>query len=106
MRDLIASRLFWKLFLITVGLNLAGAVIVGLVVDGWMRAEPAPSVELRGWLWGTIAIECSIASIVAYWLIGRSVRPARALIDAAEALATGDYGRSVYVPSRDEFGKL
>jgi two-component system phosphate regulon sensor histidine kinase PhoR len=39
-------------------------------------------------------------------MIGRVIRPVTTLNDAADAIAIGDYGRRLYVPNRDELGRL
>jgi two-component system phosphate regulon sensor histidine kinase PhoR len=38
--------------------------------------------------------------------MGRVIRPVTTLNDAADAIATGNYGHRVYVPNRDELGRL
>jgi two-component system phosphate regulon sensor histidine kinase PhoR len=101
-----SSRLFWKLFLSTAGLNLIGAVVVGLLVSHWLQESLIEFVDLHDWLWLAIAAECVCVSGISYWIIGSVLRPVVALNEAANAIATGDYGHRVYVPSRDELGRL
>src|SRR5262249_19280679 len=50
--------------------------------------------------------ECALVCGLSYWIIGRTIQPVTALNQAAESLATGDYGHRVYVPNRDELGEL
>jgi two-component system, OmpR family, phosphate regulon sensor histidine kinase PhoR len=101
-----SSRLHWKLFLTAAGLNLAGAVVVGLFVSQWLRDPLVDVNESRRLLWALVGAECACVCALLYWLIGRIVRPVATLNDAADALATGDYGHRAYVPNRDELGRL
>jgi two-component system phosphate regulon sensor histidine kinase PhoR len=101
-----SSRLFWKLFLGTAGLNLAGAVIVGIIVSQWMGEALVDVAEARSWLWLLVCVECASVCALSYWIIGRVIRPVVTLNEAADALAIGDYGHRVYVPNRDELGRL
>jgi two-component system phosphate regulon sensor histidine kinase PhoR len=103
---MVASRLFWKLFLTAAGLNLVGAVVVGVLVTRWTNEALAENTELLRWLWAGIAVECLCVSGLSYWIIGRVIRPVASLNEAADALAVGEYGQRVYVPNRDELGKL
>jgi two-component system, OmpR family, phosphate regulon sensor histidine kinase PhoR len=100
-----ASRLFWKLFLPTAGLNLVAAATIGVLVAHWLGDSTSVG-EVQRWLWLSLAIECLCVCGLLWWIIGRVVRPARPLNEAAEALAAGEYGHRVYVPSQDELGKL
>lgn len=100
-----ASRLFWKLFVLSAGLNLAAAAIVGILVSHWVSSVDDP-FKLESWIWLSIAVECVCVCGLSYWIIGRIIRPVTTLNQAAEALATGDYGHRVYVPTRDELGTL
>jgi two-component system phosphate regulon sensor histidine kinase PhoR len=43
---------------------------------------------------------------ISYWIIGRIVRPVASLGEAAQAIASGDYGNRLYINSRDELGDL
>jgi two-component system phosphate regulon sensor histidine kinase PhoR len=101
-----SSRLLWKLFLTTAGLNLIGAIVVGLLVSHWLQEMPDELGDAQRWLWLVIAAECVCVSGLSYWIIGSVLRPVVALNEAADALAIGDYGHRVYVPSRDELGRL
>jgi two-component system, OmpR family, phosphate regulon sensor histidine kinase PhoR len=101
-----SSRLFWKLFLTAAGLNLIGAVVVGVLITRWTNEELAENSELQRWLWAGIAAECLFVSGLSYWIIGRVIRPVATLNEAADALAVGEYGHRVYVPNRDELGRL
>jgi two-component system, OmpR family, phosphate regulon sensor histidine kinase PhoR len=101
-----SSRLFWKLFLTTAGLNLVGAVVVGLIVSHWMGDALVDVAESRRWLWLLVGAECACVSLLSYWVIGRAIRPVTTLNDAADAIAMGNYGLRVYVPNRDELGRL
>jgi two-component system phosphate regulon sensor histidine kinase PhoR len=101
-----SSRLFWKLFLTAAGLNLIGAAVVGFLVSHWLGESLEDGGELRRWLWVWIAVECVCVCGLSYWIIGLVIRPVATLNDAADALEAGDYGHRVYVPRRDELGKL
>src|SRR6476660_1310759 len=101
-----SSRLFWKLFLAAAGLNLVGAVVVGMAVSHWMGDSLVDVAEARRWLWLLVGGECACVCALLYWVIGRVIRPVTTLNDAADAIAVGDYGRRLYVPNRDELGRL
>ena len=101
-----SSRLFWKLFLTAAGFNLAGAVVIGAFVSHWMQGALVDVNEARRWLWVLVGAECACVWGLSYWVIGRVIRPVSTLNDAADAIAIGDYGHRVYVPSRDELGRL
>ncbi len=97
-----SSRLFWKLFLITAGLNLVGSLLVGLSASHWLSDSP----EAQRWIWGAIAVESACVALILWWIIGHVIRPVTTLNEAADALAIGDYGHRAYVPSQDELGRL
>src|SRR4051812_38769355 len=101
-----SSRLFWKLFIATASLNLVGAVVVGIFVSQWMAEAIVDVAEARRWLWLLVVGEYAAVSALSYWAIGRVIRPVTTLNEAADAIATGDYGHRVYVPTRDELGRL
>jgi signal transduction histidine kinase len=101
-----SSRLFWKIFLATAGLNLLGMVALGIIVSHWMAEALVEVAEARQWLWTSVGIECVCVSTLSYWIIGRLVQPVTILNDAADALAIGNYGHRIYVPNRDELGRL
>src|SRR6478672_3274896 len=100
-----SSRLFWKLFLSTAGLNLVGAVVVGIMVSQWMGEALVDVAEARRWLWLLVGAECASVGVISYWVIGRVIRPVATLNEAADALAIGNYGHRIYVPNRDELGR-
>jgi two-component system phosphate regulon sensor histidine kinase PhoR len=101
-----SSRLFWKLFLATAGLNLVGAVVIAIIVTQAMGDSFENATDARGWIWLVVGLECLSISALSYWFLGRIVRPVSTLNDAADALAAGAYGHSFYVPNSDELGKL
>jgi two-component system, OmpR family, phosphate regulon sensor histidine kinase PhoR len=101
-----SSRLFWKLFLSTAGLNLVGAVVVAIIVSQWMGDALSDVAEARRWLWLLVSAECAAVCVLSYWIIGRVIRPVTTLNYAADALAIGNYGHRIYVPNRDELGRL
>lgn len=103
---MVSSRLFWKLFLTAAGLNLVGAAVVGIIVSQWMGDSLVDVAEARRWLWVLVAVECACVCALSYWVIGYVIRPVTTLNDAADAIATGDYGRRIYVPNHDELGRL
>jgi two-component system phosphate regulon sensor histidine kinase PhoR len=101
-----SSRLFWKLFAATAGLNLIGAVVIGIFVSQWVADGFGDVAEARRWLWLLIGAECAAVSALSYWAISRTIRPVATLNEAADAIATGNYGHRAYVPTRDELGRL
>lgn len=101
-----SSRLFWKLFLTAAGLNLIGAVVVGILLTQWTMGALVEGSDVRRWLWVGIAVECACVCGLSYWIIGRLIRPVATLNEAADALALGEYGHRVYVPNGDELGRL
>ncbi|HVT29896.1 MAG TPA: ATP-binding protein [Lacipirellulaceae bacterium] len=101
-----SSRLFWKLFLATAGLNLVGVALMCLLISRWV-GQPLNEVgELRRSVWVWIAVECVCVCGISSWIIGHVIRPVATLNDAADALEAGDYGHRIYVPNHDELGKL
>src|SRR5690349_14792112 len=101
-----SSRFFWKLVLSCAGLNLVAAVIVGLVISSLLPDQEAGATVARRWVWGLVAGESLVVFAVSYWLMGIITRPMPLLIQAADAIASGDYQHRVYVPNRDELGIL
>jgi two-component system phosphate regulon sensor histidine kinase PhoR len=101
-----ASRLFWKLFLTTAVLNLIAAAVVGFAVSHWAMDSATDSSEMRRGLWVLLTTEWVCVCGLSCAIIARIIRPAATLHQAAEALADGNYGHRVYVPARDELGKL
>jgi two-component system phosphate regulon sensor histidine kinase PhoR len=79
---------------------------------GIVRSElPLESIDaqrasVRRLIWGLVAASCLVVLGLAYWIVGQIVQPIATLTDAAEAIASGDYERRVYVDNRDELGKL
>jgi two-component system phosphate regulon sensor histidine kinase PhoR len=57
-------------------------------------------------MWGIVAAVCLSIVAVSYWIMNHIIRPVSALTEAAEAIASGDYTRRVYVENRDELGTL
>ncbi|HEX5472282.1 MAG TPA: ATP-binding protein [Lacipirellulaceae bacterium] len=100
------SRLFWKLFFTAAGVNLIGAAVVGLLISHSIGDSVDGASELRRWLWVSTAVECVCVCGLSYWIIGRVIRPVTTLNEAADALADGNFGQRVYVPSHDELGRL
>jgi two-component system phosphate regulon sensor histidine kinase PhoR len=100
------ARLFWKLFLVTAGLNLVGAIVIAIIIAQGLGDAIENPAEVRRWLWLVVGAEAFCASLLSYWFIGGAVRPVSTLNDAADALAAGDYGHTFYVPNTDELGKL
>ncbi|MBI3468209.1 MAG: HAMP domain-containing protein [Planctomycetes bacterium] len=91
---------------------LAVRVDHGGSLVGFVRvALPTHSIEervsaMRRLIW-MIAQVVGLATLaVTYWFVARITRPLRALTGAAEAIASGEYGQRVHVPSRDELGRL
>jgi two-component system phosphate regulon sensor histidine kinase PhoR len=101
-----SSRLFWKLLIASAGVNVLAAAVGGLLISQWVSESVADSATLERWIWLAIGIECVCVCALSYWLVSRHVRRVMSLNDAADALATGEYGHRVYVPNRDELGRL
>ncbi|MEW6646232.1 MAG: HAMP domain-containing protein [Pseudomonadota bacterium] len=58
-------------------------------------------------LLGVLALSALVIMPVGTWLANRTIsRPVDHLVDGAEAIERGDYGRRVEVASRDELGRL
>jgi two-component system phosphate regulon sensor histidine kinase PhoR len=91
-RGIFSSRLFWKLSLACAALNFFIVAVFAFV-----RAE---------WFWVVAAVVALAALGLAYWLIGHVIRPLDSIIQAAEAMAAGNYAQRVYVANRDELGLL
>jgi len=64
------------------GLNLAGAVIVGIIVSQWMGEALVDVAEARSWLWLMVCVECASVCVLSYWVIGRVIRPVATLNEA------------------------
>src|SRR3990170_3214200 len=90
---MLSSRLFWKLLLACAGLNLAAAVVLGLMLS-------------HSWIWGVIAFACVCVIGLSWWLASHVIRPVTSLTEAVESIAAGEYGHRVYVGNRDELGTL
>jgi two-component system, OmpR family, phosphate regulon sensor histidine kinase PhoR len=74
-------------------------------------ALPVASIDaqraaVRRLVWGLVAVSCLLVLGLAYWIVGQIVQPITSLIDAADAIASGDYQRRVYVGNQDELGML
>jgi two-component system phosphate regulon sensor histidine kinase PhoR len=95
-----SSRLFWKLFAACVGLALFAAVAFGFLAYAWRDEEPA------GAFWGIAIVIGLILFGLAYWSVSHFVLPIQSLSRATEAIAAGDYEHRVYVPNRDELGRM
>lgn len=92
------SRLFWKLFLVFVGLNVvftAGFLYI------LRRQETAP---LSQGLWLVLIAGGLAAIVIAYAMVRRIVQPLTLLTEGAQAVAAGDDEHSVHVDSHDELG--
>ena len=64
------------------------------------------ALRCAGSIWGLVAVSCLLVLGLAYWIVGQIVQPITSLIDAAEAIASGDYQHRVYVGNQDELGML
>ena len=91
-RGIFSSRLFWKLLLACAALNFFIVAVFAFV-----RAE---------WFWVVAAVVALAALGLAYWLVCHVIRPLDSIIQAAEAMAAGEYAQRVYVANRDELGLL
>lgn len=60
-----------------------------------------------GYLLGWVSLAIVLASALVTWLVSRQVLlPLRKLVDAAHAIARGDYGHNVYVSGEGELAEL
>jgi two-component system phosphate regulon sensor histidine kinase PhoR len=92
------SRLFWKLFVVYAGLNLA------LVYAFWWAAPRTASDENHlGWV---ALAGMALAMLITWFVVGRIVRPLTHLTAGAQAIAAGDDEHPVYVETHDELGLL
>ena len=94
------SRLFWKLFFVYAGLNLA------LIVAFWFVTRQTDPEQIQRDLWVVTLGGCALSLAVTYLVVGRIVRPLSRLTEGAQAIASGDDEHAVYVESRDELGLL
>jgi two-component system, OmpR family, phosphate regulon sensor histidine kinase PhoR len=100
------SRFFWKLVLISTGLNFLAAVVAGFVLSAALQDQMIDASVARRWIWGVVGAESLCVLGLSYWAVGLITRPVASLNAAAEAIAAGDYEHRVYVPSRDELGAI
>jgi len=121
-----SSRLFWKLFLAYAGLNLLSATAFVLIVSNRFDAFPsAPptngradtasiSIETKSRdaasvyrRIGAVAGAVSLAMLaLTWWVVARVTSPVKALNEAAQRIAQGDYDQRIYVSNQDELGQL
>ncbi|MEK6236292.1 MAG: cell wall metabolism sensor histidine kinase WalK, partial [Planctomycetales bacterium] len=93
-------------------LYLATPVTSGERITGFIRvALPMDSVldqinASRRLAWATAVGVIGVALVLTYGFVSNIIRPIRALTQAAEAIAQGDYSVRFFAPRRDEFGKL
>src|SRR5690606_7939459 len=60
-----------------------------------------------GYLLGWASLGIVLASALVTWLVSRQILlPLRKLVDAAHAIARGDYGQNVYVSGEGELAEL
>jgi two-component system phosphate regulon sensor histidine kinase PhoR len=90
---MLSSRLFLKLLLVFAGLNVAAALLFGYMFS-------------HSWSWGLATFGFVAVLAASCWFAQHIVRPVKALVDAAEALASGDYRHRAYVANRDELATL
>ncbi len=100
------SRFFWKLVLISAGLNFLAAVVAGLVLSAALQDQVIDAAVTRRWIWGVVGAESLCVLGLSYWAVGLIARPIASINAAAEAIAAGDYEHRVYIPSRDELGAI
>ncbi len=84
-----------------------GGQLIGYVRSAIPVAElQSQTAAVRRWIGATGALVavCLVAAL--YFAIGIILRPMGALMDSAEAIASGDYSKRVYSESRDELGGL
>lgn len=66
----------------------------------------AEAAHLRTFFWTTAGITALAALALLLWLARRSALPLQDLTRAAEHIAAGGYGRTVYAMGKDEVGQL
>jgi two-component system phosphate regulon sensor histidine kinase PhoR len=71
-----------------------------------VAAIDAQRAAVRRSIWSRLAVIWLFGLGLAYWIVGRIVRPIPSLAEAAQAIASGDYRQRVYVSNRDELGLL
>lgn len=81
--------------------ELAGAVVVAKPLRALQSWAP-----LAGWFAVAIAVSLAVSLLMAILLARRLSRPLHEITQAAEAVAQGDFTRSVSVRSQDEIGRL
>lgn len=79
-----------------------GIVRLALPTDSIQKA--IATEQYRVWMVAMVVIVAGL--VLAYWVVGRIIRPVQALTGAAEALAAGDVAHRVYIVNRDELGVL
>ncbi len=98
---MLRSPLFWRLF---TGLGLLPAVAAG--VAGAVLAAQAGDPAA----WGVVAAGAAVAGLTAFvaawWLARRIALPVRDLTEAAERVAAGGVGQTVFAAGQDELGRL
>jgi two-component system phosphate regulon sensor histidine kinase PhoR len=102
-------------FSTTLGRRMTYAARLSETGSGLVRyvrvALPTDDVEaqlagLDRIVWSAAAVTAAAAMGLALWLARRTSRPLRELARGTDRIAAGQYGRKVYVTSRDEVGDL
>lgn len=80
---------------------------IGIVRAGRLIASiQSRAAEANRLIWGLVGGVSVCVLAISIWIVGRVIRPLRALTEAAAAIAAGDYAHRVYVANRDELGAL
>ncbi|MEK6233532.1 MAG: cell wall metabolism sensor histidine kinase WalK, partial [Planctomycetales bacterium] len=82
--------------------RITGLIRVSLPMDSVLDQINAS----RRLAWATAVGVIGVALVLTYGFVSNIIRPIRALTQAAEAIAQGDYSVRAFSPRRDEFGKL
>lgn len=83
----------------------AGGVAVVRVALPLTKVQEQPA-ELGRLVWSTALMLGSVGLVLSYWLARRAARPLQELTTGAQQIAAGNYGRKVYVTTKDEVGTL
>lgn len=126
---LLRGRLAWRLFLSYLIILLVAVVVLDMTaevqspgtlarditrLETLLKENPALAADLRGNFSAAVneilavgtLIAIIAAILVSLFTARRIVEPIRAMMDASQHIAAGDYHERVHVPSQDELGAL
>jgi len=97
-------RIFWRLFTAYgILLTVSSGVVGWLVID---RAEKQLLQEAHRAIWTATALTLLLVWVLSLVIARRMSRPLAGLSEAADAIAAGEYGKTVLASSSDEVGML